>query len=749
RLVCQREAEIEKFKPQEYWTVDVDFRTEQGQVLSARLTHLNGKKLDKFDLGDKAKADAAVAAIARGGYSIVKVERKQQRRNPYPPFTTSTLQQEASRKLGFGASRTMRIAQRLYEGIDLGGETQGLITYMRTDSVVLANEAVGAARRLIEQQFGKNYVPEQPRRYKTTAKNAQEAHEAIRPTDLFRRPQDVTKYLDDDQRRLYELIWLRTVASQMESAVLDQVAIDIADKSGAAVLRATGSIVLFDGYLRVYQEGRDDPAEDEEQERRLPQVKEGEAVARGDIKPEQHFTQPPPRYTEASLVKRLEELGIGRPSTYASILQVLQDRKYVRLEKARFMPEDRGRIVTAFLESFFQRYVEYNFTADLENKLDDISGGRVDWKQVLREFWIDFSKAIAGTKDLSITQVIDTLNEELSPHFFPPQEDGSDPRLCPVCKAGKLGLKLGKFGAFIGCSNYPDCRYTRALEVAGNGNGSGPALEGPKELGVDPASTKPVYLRKGPYGYYVQLGGELNGNGNGKGVGNGALDAKPATAETEEGEAIAAKTRKRKKVKLPPAEKPKRVSLPRGTKPEEMTLELALQLLSLPREIGPHPETGKPISAGLGRFGPYIKHESTFKSVGSVEDVLTIGLNRAVDLLSQAKTRGPAALRDLGPHPEDGAPVRVMQGRYGVYIKHGSINATLPKDLAPETLTMEQAVQLLAARAAAGGGKLKPRARQKMAPAETAKPAKSGPPKGKAAKAAPRRKNAATIADAE
>ncbi|HYB09633.1 MAG TPA: type I DNA topoisomerase [Alphaproteobacteria bacterium] len=749
RLVCEREAEIEKFKPQEYWTIDVEFRTVQGQGLTARLTHLNGRKLDKFDLGDKAKADAAVAAILRGDYSIAKVERKQQRRHPYPPFTTSTLQQEASRKLGFGASRTMRIAQRLYEGVDLGGETQGLITYMRTDSVSLANEAVGATRRLIEQQYGKNYLPDQPRRYKTKAKNAQEAHEAIRPTDLFRRPQDVAKHLDEDQRRLYELIWLRTVASQMESAVLDQVIIDIADKSGAAVLRATGSIVLFDGYLRLYQEGRDDPAEDDEEGRRLPQVKEGEAVARGDIKPEQHFTQPPPRYTEASLVKRLEELGIGRPSTYASILQVLQDRKYVRLEKARFVPEDRGRIVTAFLESFFQRYVEYNFTADLENKLDEISDGRIDWKQVLREFWIDFSKAVAGTKDLSITQVIDTLNEELSPHFFPPQEDGSDPRLCPVCRAGKLGLKLGKFGAFIGCSNYPECRYTRALEVASNGNGGGPALEGPKELGVDPGSKKPVYLRKGPYGYYVQLGGELNGNGNGNGAADSAQAEASPTAEAENGEGAPGKRRSRKKAKSPPAEKPKRVSLPRGTKPEDMTLELAVQLLSLPREIGTHPQTGKPISAGLGRFGPYIKHENTFKSVGSIEDVLTIGLNRAVDLLSQAKSRGPAALRDLGPHPGDGTPVRIMKGRYGAYIKHGSVNATLPKDASPETLTMEQAVQLLAARAAAGVGNKGPRARTSRAAVKGAKSAKSGAAKEKAAKAAPRRKNAATITDAE
>ena len=741
RLVCQREAEIEKFKPQEYWTVDVDFRAASGQVLTARLTHLNGKKLDKFDLGDKAKTDAAVAAIASGNYSIVKVERKQQRRNPYPPFTTSTLQQEASRKLGFGASRTMRIAQRLYEGVNLGGETQGLITYMRTDSVALANEAIAASRRLIETQFGKNYLPEHPRRYKASAKNAQEAHEAIRPTDLFRRPQDVAKYLDDDQRRLYELVWLRTIASQMESAVLDQVAIDIADRAGAATLRATGSIVVFDGYLRVYQEGRDDPGEDDEQERRLPQVKEGEGVARGEIKPQQHFTQPPPPYTEASLVKRLEELGIGRPSTYASSNQVLQDRKYVRLEKSRFIPEDRGRIVTAFLESFFQRYVEYNFTADLENKLDDISGGRIDWKQVLREFWADFNKAIVGTKDLSITQVIDTLNDELSPHFFPAREDGADPRLCPVCSAGKLGLKLGKFGAFIGCSNYPECRYTRALEVAGNGNGSGPVLEGPKELGMDPVSNKPVLLRKGPYGYYVQLGGELNGNGNG----NGLESEKKAGPAADNGEKPSESGRKRKKAKVLPAEKPKRVSLPRGVKPEEMSRDQALRLLSLPREIGPHPETGKMITAGLGRFGPYIKHEATFKSVPTVEEVLTIGLNRAVDLLSQAKTRGPAALRELGPHPDDGAPVRIMRGRYGTYVKHGAVNATLPKDMTAEAQTMDQAVQLLAARGAANGGKAKPRRRSKAAVAS--KMAKT--PTAKTAKAPARRKSATTTADAE
>ena len=661
RLVCEREAEIEKFRPREYWTIEAEFRNSEGETLTARLTHLGGKKLEKFDLGDKAAADAAVSALEGGNYAVIKVERKQQRRHPQPPFITSTLQQEASRKLGFGASRTMRVAQRLYEGVDLNGDTVGLITYMRTDSVALANEAIAAGRRLIEQQFGKNYLPDEPRRYKTTAKNAQEAHEAIRPTDLLRRPQDVARYLDDDQRRLYELIWLRTVASQMESAVLDQVAIDIADKRGTVTLRATGAILLFDGFLRVYQEGRDDPDEEEREERRLPQVKEGEALTRGVIKSEQHFTQPPPRYTEASLVKRLEELGIGRPSTYATILQVLQDRKYVRLDKSRFVPEDRGRVVTAFLESFFQRYVEYNFTADLENKLDEISAGRIDWKQVLRDFWADFSAAVAGTKDLSVKQVIEALNEVLGPHFFPASSDGSDPRACPACGNGKLSLKLGKYGAFIGCSNYPNCHYTRPLEVANGENGTASAFEGPKELGTDPATALPVTLRKGPYGHYVQLGAEPNGSARGK-------------------------------------EKPKRVSLPRGVKPEEVTLDLALKLLTLPREIGLHPETGKPISAGIGRFGPYIKHDSSYKSVGSVEEVLTIGVNRAVDLLSQAKRRGPSVLRELGAHPGDGQAVRILNGRYGPYIKHGKVNAPLPKDRAPEQVTLEDAVAALAAR---------------------------------------------------
>src|SRR6201997_690543 len=423
RLICEREAEIEAFKSREYWTIEVEFKTEAGQTFTARLTHLDGKRLERFDLDTETKARAAADAILRAsGFTVAEIDSRQVRRNPFPPFTTSTLQQEASRKLGPSANRTMQIAQRLYEGIDLAGETVGLITYMRTDGVAISAEAIAAARNLIGGEFGPRYLPDAPRVYRSPAKNAQEAHEAIRPTDLTRKPGEVARHLDSDHRRLYELIWKHPGASQMEAAVLDQVAVDIADPSGRVGLHATGTTIAFDGFLALYQEDRDDAGEDEEN-RRLPAMREGEKLARGAVTPSQHFTQPPPRYSEASLVKKLEELGIGRPSTYSSIIQVLQDREYVTLEKKRFTPQDRGRLVTAFLENFFERYVQYSFTADLENLLDEISGGRADWKQVLRQFWDHFSLAIAGTKELTITQVLDALDTELGPHFFP--EDGS------------------------------------------------------------------------------------------------------------------------------------------------------------------------------------------------------------------------------------------------------------------------------------------------------------------------------------
>ena len=654
RLICEREGEIEAFKSREYWTIEVQFKTEAGQTFTARLTHLDGKRLERFDLDTEAKARAAADTILRApGFAVAEIDSRQVRRNPFPPFTTSTLQQEASRKLGLGATRTMQIAQRLYEGIDLGGEVVGLITYMRTDGVAIATEAIAAARELIGSDFGPRYVPDQPRLYRSPAKNAQEAHEAIRPTDLARKPADVAGRLDSDQRRLYELIWKRTIASQMASALLEQVAVDITDGTGRLRLRANGSVVVFDGFLALYQEDRDDTPDEEGEGTRLPAMRKAERLARGEVSPNQHFTQPPPRYTEASLVKKLEELGIGRPSTYASILQVLQDRAYVRLEKRRFLPEDRGRLVTAFLTSFFERYVQYNFTADLENQLDDVSGGRIDWKEVLRNFWRDFSAAIDGTKELTITQVLTALDAELGRHFFPSNGPGSDPRLCPSCSAGRLSLKLGKFGAFIGCSNYPNCRYTRPLVLEGEADAAAPETA----LGSDPASGLAITLKKGPYGHYVQLG-----------EGNGEL-------------------------------KPKRVALPRSVKPADVDLEMALRLLALPRELGRHPETGDTITAGIGRFGAYIKHGATFRSLGADDDVLTIGLNRAVVLLAEPaseRRRGPLLLRELGAHPQGGS-VGLYRGRYGPYVSHDGVIASLPRSSDPGTFSLEDALLLLAA----------------------------------------------------
>jgi DNA topoisomerase I len=679
RLICEREAEIEAFKSREYWTIEVELRTEAGQTFIARLTHLDGKRLDRFDLDTEAKARAAAEAILGvPEFAVTEIDSRQVRRNPFPPFTTSTLQQEASRKLGLSASRTMQIAQRLYEGVDLAGETVGLITYMRTDGVAISGEAIAAARRLIASEFASRdprYLPDAPRVYRTPAKNAQEAHEAIRPTDFGRKPDGVASFLDRDQRRLYELIWKRAVASQMASALLEQVTVDIADPSSRLRLRANGSVVTFDGFLALYQEDRDDATEEDGEGARLPAMRQGERLPRGAVEPRQHFTQPPPRYTEASLVKKLEELGIGRPSTYASILQVLQDRAYVRLEKRRFTPEDRGRLVTAFLTSFFERYVEYNFTADLENQLDEVSGGRTDWKEVLRNFWRDFSAAVDGTKDLTISQVLAALDAELGRHFFPDDGSGRDPRLCPVCGAGRLSVKLGKFGAFIGCSDYPNCRYTRAFALEGEADENPPA---DTPLGTDPASGLAITLKKGPYGHYAQLGAD-----------NGEL-------------------------------KPKRVALPRSMKPVDVDLDTALRLLALPRELGRHPETGETIVAGIGRFGPYIKHGAVFKSLAPDDDVLTIGVNRAVVLLAEPagqRRTGPRLLRQLGEHPAGGT-VAVYAGRYGPYVSHDGVIASLPRTADPDTFTLDQAVPLLVVQRKKG------KRRQRKAGKSAAPPAK-------------------------
>ncbi|MEX2643127.1 MAG: type I DNA topoisomerase [Acetobacterales bacterium] len=705
RLICEREAEIESFRPQEYWSVAAAFRNGKDEALTARLTHLDGEKLGKLSLKSEADAARARSAIEGADFKVGSVERKQVRRHPQPPFTTSTLQQEASRKLRFGASRTMMTAQRLYEGIDIGGETVGLITYMRTDGVQISGEAISACRRLIGGRFGDNYVPENPRRYHKAAKNAQEAHEAIRPTDMFRTPESVAHRLSDEQRKLYELIWKRAVASQMESAVLDQVAVDIAAADGRTVLRATGSVVRFDGFFRLYREDRDDP-EDEEGSNLLPDVREGEALRRDSVETEQHFTQPPPRYTEASLVKKLEELGIGRPSTYASIISVLQDRDYVQLENRRFRPEDRGRLVTAFLSNFFNRYVQYNFTAELEDRLDDISGGRVDWKQVLEDFWTAFSEAVGNTRDLTISQVIDALDADLGPHFFPPREDSGDARACPSCDNGRIGLKLGRFGAFIGCSNYPECRYTRRLEVPGQEEDEGQSsADIPRELGTDPETGKVVHLKKGPYGIYVQLG-------------------------EAEGKA-----------------KPKRASVPKGMDPASIDLERALSLLSLPREIGRHPTSGEPIKAGIGRFGPYVEHMGQYVSVPKDEDVIVLGLNRAVTLVDEAAEK--ADLRTLGKHPEDGKPVTVRKGRFGYFVGHNGARAPLPRGASVDDIDFDRAVQLLADKAAreTSGGKGK-KSGGKKAPAKASakkaapKKAAAGKSSGAGKKTQPKKKSA-------
>jgi DNA topoisomerase-1 len=697
RLVCDREGEIERFRAQEYWSIVATLRTPRGDSFSARLANLNGRKLDRLAIGSVGDADAAKGLLETAAFTVTEVESKPQRRHPQPPFTTSTLQQEAQRKLGFDASRTMQIAQRLYEGVDIGGEATGLITYMRTDGVDIAPEALTATRRVIERNYGARYLPDAPRRYHARAKNAQEAHEAIRPTELTRLPEDVRRFVDHDQARLYELIWKRAVASQMASAEMERTTVDIAARApaGQAVLRATGQVIRFDGFLTLYQEGRDDEEDDESG--RLPAMTAGERVERERIEAAQHFTEPPPRYTEASLIKKMEELGIGRPSTYAATMEVLRKREYVRLDKKRLVPEDKGRLVTTFLEGFFARYVEYDFTADLEEKLDRISAGELAWKDVLRDFWRDFSASVQETSDIKRTEVIDALNSLLGDFLFPPRADGADPRACPICSEGRLSLKLGKFGAFVGCSNYPECRFTRQL--TGNGEDGADAVSPDGTLlGNDPETGLPVTLRTGRFGAYVQLG---------------------------EGE------------------KPKRSSIPKGWAVEEIDLAAALRLLSLPRPIGTHPETGKPIAAGIGRYGPFVEHDGKYANLDSVEEVFTVGANRAISLLAEKAGRGGrrgtvTALKELGEHPAGGGPVTVRAGRYGPYVNHGKVNATLPRTLVPEAVTMDQAVALLSEKEAKGPPP-KTKTAKPRAAAKAKAPAKAKPAAPKKAAAKPRK----------
>jgi DNA topoisomerase-1 len=687
RLICEREAEIHAFKAQEYWTVEALLETPEGRAFKARLSQLDGRRLDKFALRDEATARRAAREIEARSLAVDAVEKKQVGRNPAPPFSTSTLQQEASRKLGFSADRTMKTAQRLFEGVDLGGETVGLITYMRTDSVQLSGEALGACRRLIGQRFGEAYLPEKPRQYRTKTKNAQEAHEAIRPTDLFRVPSELRGHLDDDQRRLYELIWRRTVASQMAAALLDRVTVDIGSADGVVGLRATGQTVAFDGFLKLYQEGRDDPAGDEDEETAmLPPLAVGNPLKQRSVTPLQHFTEPPPRYSEASLVKKLEELGIGRPSTYASIISVLQNRSYVRLVQKRFVPEDKGWLVNAFLVEKFAHWVEYDFTAQLEDELDDVAGGTRFWKDVLRDFWEPFSARLAEVGEQRQREIIEALDHALGPLLFAGNGE-VDPRLCPRCGEGRLGLKLSGFGPFIGCSRYPDCNYTRAFTIGGGEAGNGEAETSDRLLGVDPSDAEEVWLKIGRFGPYVQRG-------------RGA--------------------------------EAKRCSLPPGMTPDELDLPIALKLLELPREVGRDPETKQPVMAGINRYGPFVQLDKRFVRLEPGDDVLTVGMNRALALLNEpAKGRRAAApaapMRELGMHPGDGEPVQLWPGRFGPYVKHGKLNASLPKSVVPEALTLDQAVQLLAdraARLAEGGAQSARGSRGKAAGAAATKSAK-------------------------
>ncbi len=649
RLIVEREMEIEAFRAKEYWSVKALVSTPRGQEFEARLVSLAGKKLDKHDLQNSTQAELAVQAVNSRDLSVTSVEAKPASRNPSAPFMTSTLQQEASRKFGMGARQTMNAAQRLYEA--------GHITYMRTDGIDMAPEAVMAARDTIKSRYGDEYVPQSPRMYKNKAKNAQEAHECIRPTDM-NKDAAALKLADADQRKLYDLIWKRTIACQMEAARMERTTVEIGSADGQVGLRATGQVVLFDGFLKVYEEGRDDSVLDDD-DKRLPHVAQSDKLAKRNVTPEQHFTQPPPRYTEATLVKRMEELGIGRPSTYASVITTIQDREYVRKESNRLFPEDKGRIVTIFLLNFFRRYVEYDFTADLEDQLDHVSAGDADYKEVLGTFWRDFSAAISETSELRITEVLDVLDDALAPQLYPPREDGSDPRVCPKCGQGQLHLKSSRTGGFVGCGNYPECNFTRP--ISGDTEQSADRILGEDENGVE------ISLKSGRFGPYVERPNES-------------------------------------------AAKPDRASLPKGWDAAEMDLEKAIMLLNLPRQIGPHPEDGEIVEAGIGRYGPFVKHGRVYANLKDVDDVFTIGMNRAVEELAKKNSRGAsrtaaAPIKELGEHPEGGGAVNVMDGRYGPYIKFGKVNATLPKGTEPADVTMEQAVQLIAEKSAKGGKK--------------------------------------------
>ena len=685
RLICEREREIELFRADEYWSVLA--RLEHlGTEFPARLVKFEGQKLDKLSLGNEGSAARAKAAVEAATFRVEEVETKPTRRNPYPPFTTSTLQMEASRKLGFSASHTMRVAQSLYEA--------GAITYMRTDGVQMDSSAISAARVTITERYKNgHYLPEKPRIYETKAKNAQEAHEAIRPTEFSR-----DKFGSGDEAKLYELIWKRAIASQMASAVIERTSVTLREGTGQHELRASGQVVKFPGFLAVYDESLDQKSDaDDDENAMLPVLNSGDTPAKRAVEADQHFTQPPPRFSEATLVKRLEELGIGRPSTYASTIQVLKDRNYVRTEKNRFFAEESGRLLTAFLERFFPRYVAYEFTAGMEDELDVVSDGRENWKELLAKFWKDFKPKSDEVMERKPSEVTEALDEFLSDYLFPPSEDGTDPRICPQClidhrEGGRLALRGGRFGAFVACSNYPECKYTRKFAQPG---GEGAAEDG--EIGKHPETGEPIMRKAGRFGPYIQMG---------------------------EGKEAA------------------RSSIPKDMAEllgGDLALDWAVKLLSLPREVGIHPESGEKITASIGRYGPYLAHNGKYAKLRGTAEVFETGMNSAVAKLAEAAAgggRGARAavepLNTFGPHPESGGEMELMAGRYGPYVTDGTTNATLPRDQKPEDLTMEQAIVLITERAAKGPAKGK--GRKKAPVKKAATPKKKASPKKAAAK---------------
>ena len=651
KIITKRELEIEKFDPEEYWTIKGVFKFKDSKEFEGRLIKFNDEKIEKLSIKNEKAAGIKIELIDKSSFYVKKIEKKETKRNPYPAFTTSSLQIEANRKLGFSANQTMRTAQKLYEGTEIDGEPTGLITYMRTDSVTMSKQAVDEIRLYVENHLGKDHLPPEARIYKSKAKNAQEAHECIRPTNIELSPNKMKKILNTDEYKLYEIIWQRAVSSQMASAIIDQVSVDINDKNNDIIFRANGSSIKFKGMLAVYIDANDDDKEKNDDNNNLPNLSENDSLQLIKSEKKQHFTMPPPRYTEASLVKKLEELGIGRPSTYASIIKVLQDRDYVILDKKRFVPHDRGRVVSIFLENYFNKYVEYDFTADLENQLDDISDGKLNWKDVIQKFWETFKQLCDETVGKSNREIIDVIDNALGPHLFPPNGEDKD-RKCPSCDNGRLGLKVGKFGGFIGCSNYPDCKHT--LQISQLNESKNGSLSGPKEIGIYPETGEMITLRKGPYGFYMQ-------------VGEGSKEKKP-----------------------------KRVSIPKNYEPDEIGLNTAIQLLGLPRRLGKNPENDKVVSAGIGMYGPYILHNQQYRALEKQDNILDIDLERALELIKKPKAQfGNPVLKNLGVHKNENKEITVHEGKYGPYVKCGKIMASLVGEQTTDSINLEGAIELI------------------------------------------------------